>query len=152
MTDAWGKELQSEPSPDTQLGKRTFAARLAYDFIRDDLPRAVIIQDNPDKVLERASGLYGTRQMVISDHTAYGVPKDRYQALADEVRQIFTNKVFDDWSTIDRLCRKYSIDVVIYNDTDPLWPSLAQLEKQRAPLYQNMYYQIFSCGNFADPP
>jgi hypothetical protein len=149
ITDASGEQLRSELSPDTQLGKRTFAARSAYDFIRDNLPRDVIVQNNPGVLLERPSGLYGSRQMVISDHTAYGVSEDQFKALADEVGLIFSNHHFDDWSTIDRLCRKYSIDVVIYNDTDPLWPSLSQLEKQRAPLYQNSYYRVFSCGDFA---
>jgi len=94
LTDVSGTQLHSELSPDTQLGKRTYAARLAYDFIRDNLPKGVILQDNPEKVLERASGLYGARQLVISDHTNFGVPMERYQALVDEVGLLFNNRVF----------------------------------------------------------
>ena len=44
-------------SPDTNLGERTYSARLAYDFIHDHIPEEMIIQNNPLTVLDRPGGL-----------------------------------------------------------------------------------------------
>jgi len=61
-------------NPKARIGERIYAARLAYNFIRDNLPENVIVQDNPELVLDHPSGLYQSRQMAVSDHTSYGVP------------------------------------------------------------------------------
>src|SRR5574341_568033 len=82
-------------SPDTNLGSRTYYARLAYEYINENLPTRTIIQNNPTIVLDRPSGLYGDRQMVISDRTAYGIPKDVYQALENGVALIFNHETAD---------------------------------------------------------
>ncbi len=131
-------------SPDTNLGSRTYYARFAYEFINKNLPTRTIIQNNPTILLDRPSGLYGDRQMVISDRTAYGVPKDTYQALKNGIAMIFNYDTA--WSQIDSSCIQYHIDVIAVNDLDPLWKHLSALEQERRPLYQNAYYAVFACG------
>ena len=47
LVDAGIAGFPSSLSPDTQLGKRTLAARLAYDYINLHTPENTLIQDNP---------------------------------------------------------------------------------------------------------
>lgn len=132
-----------------EIGERNYSARLAFDYLRDNFAADVITQNNPLTVLDRPSGLYGTHQMIISDRTAYGVPLDVFNKLKNEVGILFTNGRAADWQLTDRICRRYSIDVLIINDTDPIWSSLAALKAQRPALYENDYYALFACGDYA---
>lgn len=131
------------------LGKRSYAARQAYEYIRDNLPEDVIVQYNPLVRIDRPSGLYGSRQMVAADHSAFGVPAETFQALKNEVSMIFQNPN-NDWPSIDQNCQQHHIDVIILNDLDPLWKDLPVLIHQRRPLFRNSYYAVFACGNFAN--
>ncbi|MBI2758420.1 MAG: hypothetical protein HYX49_07050 [Chloroflexi bacterium] len=133
-------------SPDTNLGRRSYDARLAYEFINNNIPASAITQNNPNSVLDRASGLYGTNQMAISDRTAYGIPADTFKLYKSAVAEIFERE--SAWIKIDQSCKQYYIDILIVNDLDPLWKKLPALEQERSPLYQNKYYAVFACGNF----
>ncbi len=133
-------------SPDTKLGQRTLAAREAYNYIRDNLPENAIVQSNPTRKIDRPGGLYGSRQMAISDLSAYGIPEAEFNWRAREIGTIF-NTSQTTWELIDSLCLRYSINVLILNDIDPAWNSLVPLEQSRSPLYENSFYTLFSCGN-----
>jgi hypothetical protein len=135
-------------SLDTRLGERTFAARQAYEFVRDQLPENVVIQYNPALPSDHPSGLYGTRQMVLSDHSAYGVTAQAIDALQLGMGVIFKEKT-NDWARIDPICAHYSIDVLVMNDLDPIWQALPGLSAKRPPLYRNAFYALFACGKFA---
>lgn len=140
--------VQGGLSPDTHLGERAFAARQAYEYIRDNLPENVIVQYNPTVVIDRPSGLYGTRQMAISDHSAYGLPLKVFKAMQLGVGSVFTNKE-NGWAEIDQTCKRYFMDIILLNDQDPAWQNLSVLREKRKPLYNNSYYAIFACGEFA---
>jgi hypothetical protein len=148
LTDLGVTGVPSFMSPDLHLGERTFAAREAYGYIRDTLPEHVIVQYNPTVPLDRPSGLYGTRQMVAADFSAYGVPLELFQHLQLEVGSIFQNTK-NGWPEIDRNCKQHNIDAIILNDLDPVWQALSVLVSQRQPLYSNPYYAIFACADFA---
>jgi len=128
-------------------GRRGYSARLAYDFLRDQVPADVITQNNPLPLADRPSGLYGTHQMVISDRTIYGVSLTTYDQFVHDLAFLFTES-FSNWQPIDTACQKYSIDLLIFNDLDPAWPSLATLKTQRPALYENEHYSIFACGSY----
>lgn len=130
-------------SPDRNLGSRTYDARLAYQFV-NQLPATTVAQNNPDVVLDRPSGLYGTIQFAISDRTAYGVPPDEYKDKKNGISEIFNKD--DTWLTIDGTCKTYFINTLVVNDLDPLWKLLPDLEKVRNPLYQNNHYSVLHCG------
>jgi len=130
-------------------GKHNYSARLAYDYLRDHIPADVITQNNPLDTLERPSGLYGAHQMVISDRTAYGIPINIFHKLVNDISVLFINENVTDWQLTDKLCRQYSIDVLIVKDADPIWSSLAILKTQRPALYENSHYAIFACGDYA---
>ncbi len=132
-------------SPDTNFGARNYDAKLAYDYINAHLSPNEIIQYNPNIYLDRPSGLYGERQIAISDLTAYGIPETTFQTMQKDVATIFE---FDTtWEEIDKKCAQYSIDALVINDLDPLWQRLPELQMQRNSLYQNQYYSVIACGN-----
>ena len=133
-------------SPDNHLGERTYDARLAYEYLRKNTTPNVIVQNNPLVVLDRPAGLYGSRQMVIADRTAYGVPADVFNQYSTDIGSIFTQPEMD-WQLIDSKCQQYSIDFLIINDLDPLWKNIERLSESRNPFYQNDRYIVFPCGD-----
>lgn len=136
-------------SKDTDLGKRTFSARTAYEFINKSLPEGIHIQQNPSDALNRPIGLYANRPIAISGHTTFGISRQEYLSHAMPVENIF---VFDsNWGEIDRSCINNYIDSIVVTDEDPLWRYLLVLDQERSPLYKDSYYAIFSCGIFTSP-
>jgi hypothetical protein len=144
LVDAGIAGFPSSLSPDTQLGKRTFAAKLAYDYINLHTPENTLIQDNPTDPLNRPIGLYANRPIAISGHTAFGVPMQDFKSRADSIAKIFTPGA--DWAEIDSICATNNIDIIVTTDIDPIWKNLPVLEQQRKPLYQNPYYAVFTCS------
>ena len=132
-------------SPDTNFGSRTYDAKLAYEYINTHLPIDAIIQYNPDIYLDRPSGLYGERQIAISDIAAYGIPETTFKIMQSDVATIYERDTT--WEEIDNKCAEYSIDTLVINDLDPLWNRLPGLEIQRNPVYQNQYYSVIPCGD-----
>jgi hypothetical protein len=131
-------------SPDNHLGKRTYAARLAYDYLNLHAPENALIQDNPAEPLDRPIGLYANRPIAISGHTAYGVPMQDFNNRAHSISGIYDSS---SWPEIDQICSANSIDMIIMTDTDPIWKNLSSLEQERKPFYQNSNYAVFTCGN-----
>jgi len=144
LVDAGIAGFPSSLSPDTQLGKRTFAARLTYELIDGDTPVNTVIQYNPGQRINRPAGLYNNRQMAISDITAYGVSRQELGYRSASISSIFGEA---DWNSIDESCKSYYINVLVINDLDPIWGNLSAIEKQRKPIYQNQYYAVFTCGD-----
>jgi len=145
-------------SADTQLGFRTFDARLAYEFVDNRLPMDIVIQQNPVSEIyriDRPSGLYGNRQFAVSFSAPYNVPIPVLKTKVDQVAGIFQLDHETSWDRIDQLCRDHFIDVLVVSDQDALWTRLPVLDLQRTALYKNRYYAVFACGNFvslADHP
>jgi len=146
LFDSGAAGVPNELSPDTNLGARTYDARLAYEYIRDHTPPNMIIQNNPLAGLERTSGLYGSRQMVIAERTAFGVPAEVFKEMSASVGRLFLAENVTTWESTDEICRQYSIQAIVVNDTDPLWSSLPGLQEQRIPIYINPHYAVFRCG------
>jgi hypothetical protein len=147
LVDAGVTGVPNELTPDRQLGERTYDARLAYEYVRDHTPQDMIIQNNPATLLDRPSGLYGTRQMAIADRTGYGVPKEIFTEMSKSIGEIFLAEDVSNWVEIDKVCSQYFIQAIIVNDTDALWRNLPVLQRQRAPMYRNRHYALFSCGD-----
>jgi hypothetical protein len=138
-----------------EVTQKYYSARLAYDYLRDNIPVEAITQNNPLNYVDRPSGQYGTHQMVVADRadrTSYGVSLDIFNKLTDEIGVIFTSEDVNDWQFTDRICQKHSIDILIIEDTDPIWNSIPALKMQRPPLYENTHYALFACGDYEAPP
>ena len=136
-------------STDTQLGKRTFAAREAYEFINKTTPVNIHIQQNPIDLLNRPIGLYADRPIAISGQTAYGVSQKDFMICSSSVGKIFGAAT--SWKEIDPACIENNVDIMVITDEDPLWNYLTTLEQERKPLYQNRFYSVIPCGVKAGP-
>jgi hypothetical protein len=136
-------------SSDTQLGRRTFAAREAYEFINNTSPVDIHIQQNPNDLINRPLGLYADRPTIISGLTAYGVSKNDFMIHFDSVKFIFGSET--SWTEIDQSCIENNIDIIVVNDEDTLWKYLMVLDQTKRPLYQNPFYAVYSCGRFVKP-
>ena len=95
-------------SDNVQLGKRTFAAREAYELINDNTLQSIHIQQNTDEPLNIPIGLYSNRAIAISGHTAFGIPTEDFLFHANSVGKIFNNE--STWNEIDQSCKTNSID------------------------------------------
>jgi hypothetical protein len=136
-------------STDTQLGKRTFAAREAYEFINRSTPQDIHIQQNPNDILNRPIGLYADRPIATSGHTAFGISQQEFFTHSALVAKIFVAET--NWDEIDQSCQANFIDIITVSDEDPLWKYLPALEPERTPLYENPYYDVYACGNLIQP-
>jgi hypothetical protein len=136
-------------SPDPRLGARTFDSRLAYEFINNELPKDVVIQQNPisdvDRI-DRPSGLYANRQFAISYNAPFNIPLPLLKERSKQISEIFLLDHQNSWDAIDMLCKQYFIDILIVSEQDPLWKGIPLLEQQRTVLYQNRYYAVLPCG------
>ena len=137
-------------SADTQLGRRSYDGRLAYQYIAENLPEDTVIQNNPTEFLDRLSGLYGNHQMAIADRTTYGVPLEEVKSMNSQIGEIFQKNTYSDWKPIDQLCQQHSIDFLVLKDTDPIWQDLGKLMIQRPAFYSNQHYAIFPCGKYSE--
>jgi len=143
LVDSDVARIPNSFSMDKQLGKRTFAARQAYEYMNENLPADTVIQINPTDKVDRTIGLYANRQVAISVHTAFGISEQELERKISIVSSIFKE---ENWRSIDEACNNNFITTLVVNDLDELWNNLADLEKQRAPLYKNQYYAVFRCG------
>jgi hypothetical protein len=143
LVDSGSVALPNSFSPDTNFGKRTFAARDFYEYLNDNFPVNTVIQVNPTDRVDRTIGLYSNQQSAISVHTAFGIPE---QELKDQISSVSAIFALTNWFSIDESCKKHFVDIMIINDLDPLWKKLDALETQRAPVYKNQYYAAFQCG------
>lgn len=134
-----------------EVTRKYYSARLAYDYLRDNIPADVITQNNPLNYIDRPSGLYGTHQMVIADRTGYGVSLEDFNKSVNAVGVIFMSRNVTDWQFTDQACQKYLIDILILEDADPIWDSIPSLRMQRPPLYENTHYALFACGDYDAP-
>jgi hypothetical protein len=136
-------------STDTQLGKRTFGAREAYEFINRSTSEDVHIQQNPNDLLNRPIGLYADRPIATSGHTAFGISQPEFLSRSALVAKIFVAET--NWDEIDHSCQANFIDIIAVSDEDPLWRYLPALKEERNPLYENPFYAVYSCGNLIKP-
>ena len=145
--------LQDVLSPNEQWGRRTYATRQVYQWIRNELPNTAVVQHNPDIPIHIFNGLYGDRQVVAADdhHGAlYGIPYSSYDSIASRISQVFSidNRDFDQ---IDDLCQEFSISALVVKDTDPVWSNHQSWVWKRKPLFGNDFAKVFACRSEVPP-
>jgi hypothetical protein len=92
------------------------------------------------------------RQSAISDRTAYGISTEIFLERVTTVGGIFTLDAIPNWQPVDDLCEQNFIDVLVIENTDPLWKSFDVLKADRQPHYLDDTFAVFSCGSFAASP
>lgn len=136
----------------SEFGARNLSARRAYATILQTLPSDIVVQYNPNSYVNRPAGLYGMRQSAISDRTAYGISTEIFLERVATVGEIFSMDAVSTWQPVDDLCEQNFIDVLVIENTDPLWTSIDILKAERQPHYLDDSFAVFSCGSFAASP
>jgi len=141
-------------SPDDRLGERTYAMRQIYEQLRRRVPVNAVLQHNPDvNPQDNFHGMYADRQIAaetMSCGVVFGGDEAECKARIEQIAELFRNPAIDP-ASIDERCRSLSIDVLVVQKNDPVWPVTLSWVWKRTPLLANDYGRVFTCGSNTKP-
>jgi hypothetical protein len=133
-------------SADGQFGRRTLAMRQGYTRLESILPEYATIQFNPTGDTNAYfCGLYGNRQVVAFDEacgSSLGGDRRDCVALISRISPTFETLAVQQPMDLD------SIDVLVFQDTDPVWVDRSSWIWQVQPLVANDYFRAFATRGF----
>ncbi|MGO9229793.1 MAG: hypothetical protein ACLQKA_11390 [Bryobacteraceae bacterium] len=134
---------------DENLGRRTYASREAYEWIRARTPARAIIQQNPRPELQDTTyGLYANRQTVAEDAscaTVFGGDLRECIPVMARLTGLFSSDGKSPSTSFAAACKSLPIDVVAARDTDPVWNDRSSWVWNRTPIYANQFFRLFAC-------
>ena len=134
---------------ESNLGRRYYDFREAYQWIHRHLPESAIVQHNPDIYMDVPSGLYANRQTVASDRyygPQFGIRPDMYEPVFSAITEIFTPQASR--QQVSYICRQFGIAALIVKDTDPIWSHGESWMFQEKPVFANQSSRVFDCASF----
>ena len=105
------------------LGHRYHDFRETYDWIDKRFPESAVVQHNPDIFVDLPSGLYGNRQVAVSDRLyvpLFGIPPAMYRPVSSAISALFASQTVDR-KDVSEVCRQFSITALVVKDTDPIF-------------------------------
>lgn len=141
-------------APDRQFGKRNYAQRAAYEWVRATTPETAVLQYNPDVVLQdTAAMLYGDRRAIAAslqcDTTFGGDPKSCGPIVA-RLERLYPAAGQPAGAGLVEVCRDLPIDVIVAKDTDPVWNDPHSWVWTGKPVFSDAYIRLFGCHGTAD--
>src|SRR5262249_55470163 len=142
-------------SPDRDFGRRTYAARSAYEWLQSITTPGETVQSNPKVVFYDTLGMiYSDRPMVAAAAnclTACGGEPAQCAAIVDRLRRIFpeSNALNGDGG-LQETCAALPLDSVVVKDTDAVWRDRQSWVWKERPAYSNAYVRIYRCGRLAE--
>jgi len=138
-------------SPDRQLGRRTFELRRAYDDLDRILPTNATVQHNPEAGIGNIpAGLYSDRQMVADVGSCGYVFGGSERFCKDEIlprlKRLFDARHAVTAAEVASTCRDFSISVLVFKDTDPVWADKSSWIWKLHPLLSNDFVRVIECG------
>lgn len=137
-------------SPDREFGKRTYAARAAYQWLQHATPATAAVQANPKVVFQDTLGmLYGDRHAVAADVgclAAFGGDSKECPPLVSRLQGIFPPAGRAAPEGIQEVCAALPVDVLVAKDTDSAWRDRGSWVWREKPVYANRYVRLFRCG------
>ena len=128
-------------SPDRQLGRRTMAMRRAYAQLESILPETATIQFNPRETPNGYfAGMYSNRQVVAFDEgcgSVFGGSGQSCDGLISRILPVFASPA------APRPVDLEPIDVLVFQDTDPVWTDRSSWIWQVQPLVANGFFRAF---------
>ena len=135
---------------DRQLGKRTYALRQIYEYLRTSTPPNAIVQHNPNADPEDIpAGLYADRQTAAETfhcEAVFGGTAALCAGVYGPLNHLFDNPMAVPPEDVDGICRRLSIDVLVVKDTDKAWADPGSWVWKRTPLAANGMTRAFACG------
>ena len=137
-------------SPDRDFGKRTYAARDAYEWLQHATPATAAVQANPKVVFQDTTGMiYGDRHNLAGDvncMTSFGGDPKECAPVISRLQPVFPATGHAASSGIQEVCDALPVDVLVAKDTDAAWSDPASWVWKERPLYANGYVRMFRCG------
>ncbi len=136
-------------SPDRQFGKRTYASRYAYEWALNATPPQAAIQFNPRVLLQNSSAmLYSDRRFVAANMgcaTTFGGDPELCAAAVSRLSDFYSAQVNPNAQNVADVCRNIPADLLIAQDTDPVWTIPNSWVWAGKPIYANRYVRLFGC-------
>jgi hypothetical protein len=138
-------------SPDRQFGKRTYAARAAYEWAQGATAETAAIQFNPQVTFQETTAmLYAERPAVAADlacNATFGGDAKLCGPIVSRIQTLFPRRGGPPPAGIQDVCAALPIDLVIAKDTDAAWANHDDWVWKERPLFRNDYVRIFGCRN-----
>jgi hypothetical protein len=154
LSDFTGLPRYGWLSMDRQLGKRTYAERQVYEYLRTSTPKNAIVQHNPNADPEDIpAGLYADRQTAAetaSCGAGFGGIVGLCAGVYGPLNDLFDKPGAVPPEDVDRLCRSLSIDILVAKDTDKVWADRRSWVWNRTPLAANGMVRAYACGAGAE--
>jgi hypothetical protein len=135
---------------DRDFGKRTYAARVAYEWVQHATPETAAVQANPQVTFQDTLGMiYGDRHTVAADNgclTAFGGDAAECRPLIARLESIYPPPGHAASASIQQACAALPVDVFVAKDTDSAWNDRASWVWRERPVYANGYVRMFRCG------
>jgi hypothetical protein len=134
---------------DERVGKRTYASREAYEWLRARTPARAIIQQNPRVQTQDTSyGLYADRQTIAEDGACaatFGGDPGECASVMARLTTLFPADGIANSPSFEAACTSLPIDFVVAKDTDRVWDERGSWVWQRTPVYANRFVRLFAC-------
>jgi hypothetical protein len=136
-------------SSDRDFGRRTYAARTAYEWLKRATPETAAVQGNPHVMFQDTLGmLYADRHMVAEDTAcmvSLGGEARECAPLLSRLETAFP-AAGQAVSSIQEVCAGMPVDVLVAKDTDRAWADRESWVWRERPAYANAYVRMFRCG------
>lgn len=138
-------------SRDAQLGKRTYANREAYEWLRTKFSKDAIIQQNPTPFYQDTFfGLYGQSQTVAENQycgTAFGGNPQVCAEIIPDLKHLYER---GNETALKSACAAFTVDVFIAKDTDAAWQDRSSWIWTQKPVFRNDFVRLFPCRSFTE--
>jgi hypothetical protein len=135
-------------SPDREFGRRTYAERAAYEWLRTATPVTAAVQSNPKVVFQDTVGMiYGDRPTVaatLNCLTAFGGDPASCPPIVSRVQSMFPAPALAA-ASLEEGCQSLPVDTFVAKDTDPVWSDRRSWVWTERPAYANAYMRLFRC-------
>jgi hypothetical protein len=135
---------------DRRLGERTYALRSVYDSLGKIVPADAVVQYNPYAAVFIPHQLYSDHDAAIGQPSCganFGGELARCAGRAEAVAVLFGKPSASESASLDVICRKYRIDVMLVDDNDPVWKDPNSWAWSRKPLLANDHVRALACGD-----
>ncbi len=138
-------EIFGDLGPEYPSGKRMYDARRVYERLRDILPAAATVQENPDLDDPIYYGLYANRQTVVGGATcgsAFGGDPQACGPAFATVAALFSARGAGAEEAAD-VCRKWKIDALVVTSGDPAWKAAGSWVWKMQPVIATDFARAF---------
>ena len=135
-------------APDRDFGRRAYAARTAYDWVRSVTAPDAPVQSNPVVAFQDTLGMtYSARPTIAGDRSCLATFGGNPAECAPiELRAEAPFPANAPVSTLREVCGSLPLDSIVVKDVDPVWSNRRSWVWTERPAYANEFVRVFRCG------